>query len=170
MTPRARRGVATYHFYVDDYRFNNLWQRPERLVESGCREVVEPNFSLFQTTPIAYGLQLLYKKRWLARWFQEYGLRVWVDLNVAPKFRELNRLGVPQGYNAFATRGHEGELCQLQAELQIAREISSLETPNMIVYGGGEECKSFCRQSGLIYIDPYQVDQRNRRREEANNG
>ncbi len=109
---------------------------------------------MYQTMPIAYGLQLLYKKRWIARWLQECGIRVWVDLNVAPKFRELNKLGVPKGYNAFATRGHEGELCHLEAELQIAREISGVETPNMIVYGGGETCKSYCRQNWLIYIAP----------------
>ncbi len=137
---------------------------------SGCKECVEPNFSLFQTTPVAFGLQLLYKKRWLARWLQECGIRVWVDLNVAPKFRELNKLGVPKGYNAFATRGHEGELCHLKAELQIAREISGIETPNMIVYGGGDECKSYCIQNNLIYVDPYQVDKRNSRMEETPNG
>ncbi len=28
----------------------------------------------------------------------------------------------------------------------------------------------FCRQRGLIYVDPYQVDQRNSRKEEANYG
>ena len=167
---RRRSHVGTIHYYVDDYRFNNIWLHPEKLIYTGCREVVEPNFSLFQTTPIAYGLQLLYKKRWIARWLQECGIRVWVDLNVAPKFRELNKLGVPKGYNAFATRGHEGELCHLEAEWQIAKEISGVETPNMIVYGGGETCKSFCRQRELIYIDSYQVDRRNSRQEEACNG
>lgn len=25
VTPRAKRGIATYHFYVDDYRFTNIW-------------------------------------------------------------------------------------------------------------------------------------------------
>ncbi len=83
---------------------------------------------------------------------------------------ELYLEALPKGYNAFATRGHEGELCHLEEELQIAREISGVKTPNMIVYGGGETCKSYCRQTGLIYIDPYQVDQRNSRREEASNG
>lgn len=165
---RRRSHVGTIHFYVDDYRFNNIWLHPEKLIYTGCREVVDPNFSLFQTTPIAYGLQLLYKKRWIARWLQECGIRVWVDLNVAPKFRELNKLGVPKGYKAFATRGHEGELCHLEAEWQIAKEISGVETPNMIVYGGGETCKSFCRQRELIYIDPYQVDQRKSRKEVDN--
>lgn len=56
------------------------------------------------------------------------------------------------------------------AELMIAREISGLTIPNLIVYGGGESCKSYCRQQGLIYIDPYQVDHRNNCQEEVDNG
>lgn len=164
VTARLKTNIATYHFYVEDYRFENVWQRPERIVKSGCREIIEPNFSLYQTTPIAYGLQQIYKKRWVARWLQECGIRIYIDLNVAPKFRELNKLGIPQGYNAFATRGHKNEICQLDAELNIARELSGLETPNMIVYGGGNDIQSYCRQMGLIYIDEYQVDQRKTRR------
>lgn len=160
ITARLKTNIATYHFYVDDYRFENIWQRPERIIKSGCREIVEPNFSLFQTTPIAFGIQQIYKKRWIARWLQECGIHIYVDLNVAPKFRELNKLGIPQGYNAFATRGHKDELCHLIAEHEIACELSGLNDPYMIVYGGGKEIQSYCRQKGLIYIDEYQVDKR----------
>ncbi len=34
----------------------------------------------------------------------------------------------------------------------------------MIVYGGGEACKSFADNGALAYVDPYQVDQRNSRK------
>ncbi len=165
ISPRIRKGVATWHFYVEDYRYDNLWKKPERVVKSGCRETVEPNFSLYNTTPIAYGLQAIYKKRWIARWLQECGIRVWVDLNVAPKFREFNTLGIPKGYNAFATRGHEGELCQLEAELEIARCVSGKDHPNMIVYGGGSEIQNYCRQEGLVYIPEYMTDRRTKGKE-----
>ncbi|MCD8386270.1 MAG: DUF4417 domain-containing protein [Bacteroidales bacterium] len=154
---RLKNGVATYHFYVDDYRFANIWGRPDRLVNSGCRECVEPNFSLFQTTPIAYAMQLLYKKRWIARWLQEKGICIWVDLNVAPKFSELNQLGVPKGYNAFATRGNADSPENLLTELAVAQKISGIENPNMIVYGGGRKVKALCLESGLLYVEQYMV-------------
>ena len=73
---RRKKNIATYHFYVDDYRFQNIWLHPEKLIACGCREVVEPNFTLHLNMPIASGLQLLYKKRWIARWLQECGIRV----------------------------------------------------------------------------------------------
>ena len=166
---RRRSHVGTIHFYVDDYRFNNIWLHPEKLIYTGCREVVEPNFSLFDTTPIAYGLQLLYKKRWIARWLQEFGINVWIDLHVSPKFRDLNKLGVPQGYNAFATRGVAECPHIILDELEVAKEISGSVTPNFLVYGGGAEVKEICRKHNLIYVEQYMVRKRESR-EGVNNG
>ncbi len=166
---RSRNIVSTYHFYVDDYRFNNIWLHPEKLILTGCNECVEPNFSLFDTTPIAFAMQLLYKKRWLARWFQECGLNVWVDLHVAAKYRELNKLGVPAGYNAFATRGVSECPDILLDEVEIAREISGENHPNFVVYGGGAKVKKLCMENGLVYVEQHMVRIR-QSREEAQNG
>lgn len=91
------------------------------MLSGGCREMVEPNFSLYDTTPIAYGLQLIYKKRWIARFWQECGAAVYADLNVARKFAEYNRLGIPDGYNAFATRGYADREEYLREEIKIAQ-------------------------------------------------
>lgn len=152
---RLRKDVATYHFYVDDYRFENILKNPIKLLMSGCRAVVEPNCSLHDQTPIALGLERIYKKRWLARYMQECGLKVYVDLNVSHKFIEYNKMGIPKGYNAFMTRGLTGWLDSLHSDLQVAQEISGKECPNLIVYGGGEEIKIFCRKIGLLYVTDF---------------
>ena len=166
---RRRKQLGTVHFYVDDYRFNNIWLHPEKLLQTGCQECVEPNFSLFDSTPIAYGLQLLYKKRWIARWLQEYGIRVWVDLHVSPKFRELNKLGVPTGYNAFATRGVSESPDIILDEFEVAKEISGYDNPNLIIYGGGNKVKDICRKHNLLYVEQHMVRMREAR-EEVKNG
>lgn len=152
---KLRACVNTYHFYVDDYRFEALWKDPLVVLRSGCRAIVEPNCSCHDQTPIAYGLSLIYKKRYLARYYQECGLTVYADLNVAPKFMEYNKLGIPNGYNAFATRGAGEWLAQLDMVWQTAQEISGLERPNLIVYGGGEACKQFCREHGATYLEQF---------------
>lgn len=152
---RLRKDVSTYHFYVDDYRFEKLWKDPIDLINSGCRAIVEPNCSLHDQTPIAYGIHLIYKKRWLARYMQELGVKVYADLNVSRKFREYNRMGIPQGYNAFFTRGMSGWLQSLIDEHNIAKEISGIETPNLIVYGGGDEIKEYCRDNNLLYVTDF---------------
>lgn len=152
---RLRKDVATYHFYVDDYRFEALFKDPIKILTSGCKAVVEPNCSCHDQTPIAWGLQLIYKKRWLSRYFQECGIKVYADLNVSHKFIEYNKMGIPKGYNAFFTRGLDGWMESLKSDLQVAQEISGLERPNLVVYGGGDEIQAFCRKHGLLYITDF---------------
>ena len=152
---RLRKDVATYHFYVDDYRFEALFKDPIKLLTSNCKAVVEPNCSCHDQTPIAYGISLIYKKRWLCRYLQECGIKVYADLNVSHKFIEYNKMGIPKGYNAFFTRGLDGWLESLKSDLQVAQEISGLERPNLVGYGGGDEIKAFCREHGLLYVTDF---------------
>lgn len=155
---RAKKGISTYHFYVEDYRFTAIWNNPLQVLESGCTELVEPNLSLFDTTPVAYGLQLIYMKRWIARLWQECGARIYADLNVAQKFYKYNRLGIPDGYNAFATRGYADRQEYLKMEIQTARDISGLDKPNMIVYGGGEKIREICLQNNVLYVEQFMAN------------
>lgn len=152
---RLRKDVATYHFYVDDYRFEALFKDPINLLTSGVKAIVEPNCSLHDQTPIAWGLQLIYKKRWLSRYLQECGIDVYADLNVSHKFIEYNKMGIPKGYNAFATRGLTGWVESLKSDLQVAQEISGLERPNLIVYGGGADIRKFCQEHSLLYVTDF---------------
>lgn len=166
---RLKKGIQTYHFYVEDYRFTNIWNDPAKPLQGGCSELVEPNLSLFDTTPVAYGLQLIYMKRWIARFWQECGARVYADLNVARKFYEYNKLGIPQGYNAFATRGYADREEYLKQEIGIARQISGLDRPNMIVYGGGERIREICLQNNVLYVEQFMTNRVNRKKG-GNNG
>lgn len=157
---RLRKDVATYHFYVDDYRFEAIWKDPVKVLTSGVKALVEPNLSVYDTTPIAYGLHQIYKKRWISRYFQECGILVYADLNVSVKYREYNKLGIPKGYNAFFTRGYADRVEYLKIELEIAREISGLQTPNLLVYGGGDEIRKFCTENSLVYIEQFINDKK----------
>lgn len=86
---------------------------------------------------------------------QDLGVKVYVDLNVSHKFIEFNKMGVPKGYNAFFTRGLDGWMESLKSDLEIAREISGLENPNLIVYGGGKQIEKFCRENNLLYVTDF---------------
>ena len=157
---RLRKDISTYHFYVEDYRFEAIWKDPTKVLISGVQAIVEPNLSTFDTTPIAYGLQQIYKKRWIARYFQECGIKVYADLNVSRKFQEYNRLGIPDGYNAFFTRGYSDRLSHLEEELEIAKQISGLDSPNLIIYGGGAKVHEFCAAHNLVYVEQYMQEKK----------
>lgn len=144
---------GTLHFYTDDYRFNAVYEHPEKILQHNPHAIVEPNFSLFNETPIAFGLQAIYKKRFIARAMQERGIQVFVDLNVGQKFYRLNMLGVPRGWRAFATRGYSDRLNNLAFEYSIAQDWAGGK-PLFVIYGGGEVCRRFAQQHGCIYINP----------------
>lgn len=152
---RYKKGITTYHFYVDDYRFEQLFKNPILLLQSGCRAVVEPNVSIHDQTPVAIALYQIYRKRYLARYLQECGLQVWADLNVSPHLEEWNALGIPQGYNAFFTRGVSGWQPTLDRHLQMAQRISGLDHPNLVVYGGGKDIADWCMAAGVVHIAEY---------------
>lgn len=154
---RTRRISGTWHFYTEDYRFQALWSDPSPVLNSGCVAIVEPNFSCYTDMPMAVGLYRIYQKRWLARFWQEHGVKVLVDLNVAPPFAALNLLGVPHGWRAWATRGYAGRLEDTAAELAIAREHAGTDDLLFVVYGGGKAVRAWCQQHGVVWF-PEQRD------------
>ena len=152
---RDGKDVGTYHFYVDDYRFETIWDRPENIIHSGCINIVEPNISIFDTTPISYGLFQIYKKRWIARFLQDEGINIFADLNVSKKYYEYNALGIPEGWNAFSTRGYTDRIDYLIQEIEIAKQISGKDNPFMVIYGGGAKIHEITAKYNLIYVEQF---------------
>lgn len=150
----SMNGMGTLHFYTEDYRFNAIYEHPEKILAHNPRNIVEPNFSMFNETPIAFGLRDVYKKRFIARAVQDRGIRVFVDLNVAPKFYKLNLIGVPPGWSSFCTRGYSDRVNLLYFEHEVAKRIAGGNPLTFVCYGGGEICKQYCRENGLIYVTP----------------
>jgi hypothetical protein len=149
--PRKSRFNGTYHFYTDDYKFEALWDDPSPVVNSGCVAAVEPNFTTTKEMPRAFGLFQIYRKRWLARFWQTFGIKVFVDMNVSAMFYDLNRLGVPAGWKAFCTRGYTAQLDAIEAEHAIAAEIAGGD-PVFVVYGGGKAVWEHCKAKGYIWV------------------
>ncbi|MCC8039207.1 MAG: DUF4417 domain-containing protein [Bacteroidales bacterium] len=150
---RSRITPKTYLFYqYDKNTFDRLIQKPEEIVLSGCESIGEVNFTVNDMTPMAIALERTYQKRYIARYVQECGIPVWVDLNVSRRYAEINLIGVPNGYNAFVTRGYSDRIDDLDFEYQLAQRISGKAHPNMAVYGGGQKAEKFCQEHELIYI------------------
>lgn len=143
---------GTWHFYTDDYKFNALWQKPHQLVNTRCPTAIEPNFSTGDQTPLAMGLYQIYRKRWIARYWQQYGVKILVDLNVNEKFYEYNLMGVPEGWRAYATRGYADRLSFMDAELKMAQERAGTDDLLFVVYGGRKAVKEWCMENQAIWI------------------
>jgi hypothetical protein len=142
--------AGTFCFYTDDSRFDGLWSHPYRILETNAVTVVEPNFSIYDHTPVAVGLYQIYRKRVLGRYWQSQGLRLVVDLNVAVGFSIYNLLGVPLGWEAYATRG--SELDDLDRELTIARKHAGKHYVLFLVYGGGVKVAEWCQSNNAVWV------------------
>lgn len=148
-TKRASLHSGTWHYYVDDYRFGSLWSDPDLPVRTCCGAIVEPNYSVTSDTPNAIAIWSTYRKRWLARHWQLAGIAVWVDLYVdGERNRETNLIGVPIGWQRFATVGTTPDA--LVADLATARSYS-LDAV-LLCYGGSADVAATARELGAIHV------------------
>lgn len=66
------------HFFIDDYRFADVWRHPDRYV-TRLREfaaVLSPDFSMYTDMPLALQIYNHYRKQWLAAYWQRLGVNV----------------------------------------------------------------------------------------------
>lgn len=153
----TRMNVGSVHFYIDDFYFNVLWEQPNFVFDS-CKSITEPNFSVYDNMPKAVGLYQLYKKRWLARYWQMRGVRIFVDIYGGEKFKDYMFLGVPKGWKAFSTRfsvagyeqDREGEKEVLDMIYSIAGTKKGI---TFMVVGGGKAGAEFCRKHGFVNVE-----------------
>ena len=149
---RNQKMPGIWHFYTQDYRFTALEANPGLVLNTDCASAVEPNFTTSEQMPNTPGWMQIYRKRWIARFWQEMGLPVWVDMNVAPDFYYANLLGVPDGWNAYFTRGYSERLEWTGVEYQLAQEKSGRDAPLFIVYGGGAAVEAYCMDNGIQWL------------------
>ena len=153
---------GSWHFYTSDYRFLGLIGRPFLVPRTGCAVAVEVNFTITPQMPRAVALERIYQKRRLSTlWQKDSQVRIIVDLNcsVGGRHDDLNLLGVPVGWGAYATRVHrEASFEQIEAEHELAvchwakgQTVASLlrkqdppTLPFWVVFGGGKRAKAAC--------------------------
>ena len=73
------------HFFLDDYKFEQLWTRPVKYIEllKSYKGMISPTFSVWSNQPYALNLFNMYRSRWCTRFFQEFGVNVLVDVRWA---------------------------------------------------------------------------------------
>lgn len=66
------------HFFIDDYRFENVWTQPDRHVDilRKYAVVLSPDFSMYTDMPRALQIYNHYRKQWLSAYWQKLGVKV----------------------------------------------------------------------------------------------
>lgn len=149
--PRTAIMTGSYHAYADDYKMQNWWKDPSQIVNSRCKAAVEPNWSSNVQMPRALVLYDIFRKRYIARVWQTFGVRVFVDLNVEREFADLILLGVPQGWTAYANRAYHDDTEHILWGYELARQRAGKE-PLYLVIGGRVKVRDLCASKGFIWV------------------
>lgn len=72
------RSDKAVHFFIDDYQFMRVWTHPEETLKrlEKFQYVLSPDFSIYTDFPKALQIYAHYKKHWVARLWEENGIKV----------------------------------------------------------------------------------------------
>lgn len=136
--PDTSKGV---HFFLDDYQFERIWQRPdfyiEKLLDFDC--VLTPDFSLYLDMPIAMQVWNIYRSRLIGQIMQDYGITVIPTVSWSTKDSfDFCFDGLPKNATlAISTIGVKQNKEQFQIWVDGMNEmIKRLSPKRIIVYGG----------------------------------
>lgn len=125
------------HFFLDDYRFESIYNNPEKKLETlkQYKAVLTPDFSMFTEMPIALQLFSAFKNRWVGAYLQEQGISViptvrWGDLTSFNFCFD----GIEKGSNvAVSTIGSKKEKSHFM--LGYNEMLSRIKPSKIICYG-----------------------------------
>lgn len=158
---RRTRFRGTWHFYIDDKKFSALWKHPDTLLKTKSTYAVEPNFSTHEQMQFPVALYRIYQKRWMARYWQEHDVGIFVDLNVADQYQHLNMHGVPRGWKSYATHAVDNRIKVLEKQVEFARFQCQTGKIRMLVYGGGKKVAEYCKENDFVHVRDARNEARN---------
>ena len=145
------------HFFLDDYQFQRLWNNPEKYLEKLSRyeAVLTPDFSPYADMPHATQIFNHYRKHWLGRLMQEYGIKVIPTIRASRDERSLTWYldGEPEGGVVCISSMWTAEP---DAREYFLREfntmVKTLKPTKVYVYGNEVEELDF---ENIEYIQPF---------------
>lgn len=147
--PRHREYAAvsggSLHFFLDDYRFENVWSSPERLLPrvTAVGAALTPDFSIWRDMPRPAQLWNVYRSRWCGAYWQSHGVEViptacWAT----PDTFEFCFDGIPTGSTvAISSMGIRASEIDRSLFRQGVKELISRTQPQLILaYGRLRYC------------------------------
>ncbi|HEP3392661.1 TPA: DUF4417 domain-containing protein [Streptococcus pyogenes] len=151
--PDTSKGV---HFFLDDYQFERIWQRPdfyiEKLLDFDC--VLTPDFSLYIDMPVAMQVWNIYRSRLIGQIMQDYGITVIPTVSWAYKSSfDFCFDGLPKNATlAVSTIGVKQDKEQFRIWVDGMDEMIKRLTPKRIIVYGGQVDYEY-KDIEVVYFD-----------------
>lgn len=135
------------HFFLDDYQFERVWNNPLRYIKILSRYacVATPDFSMYGDMPLITQAFNMYRKNWLGRLMQEYGITVIPTVRCSTDERSLDFFtdGIPHGsiimMSAMWSKKYPEEA---KKEYQIIKK--KLHPSKILMYGKKKHTSIYC--------------------------
>lgn len=126
------------HFYVDDYKFQCIWNMPDRYINFLKRfdYVVMPDFSLYYDYPVALQIYNKYRNHWLFNYFGENGVNLIPNVSLStPDNYIWSLMGYPKhSVVAYSDIGTSKFIeCKGISESAVTAMVEELE-PEKVIY------------------------------------
>ena len=129
------------HFYLDDYQFERLWNKPEDYVDT-LKEyecILSPDFSLYMDMPMPMKIWNIYRSRLIGQYYQSQGIKVIPTLSWAEEetFKFCFE-GIPKGsIVSISTIGVKKNKEALKIwKTGVDELIKRIEPSTILIYGG----------------------------------
>ena len=156
LSDKEPQGKAV-HFFIDDYQFMRLWNNPEKYIEKlkQYEVVLTPDFSPYGDMPMATQIFNHYRKHWVGRLLQEYGVRIVPTIRASTDERSFEWYldGEPEGgvvaISSMWTSTKEAKDYFIK---EFDTMIKRLKPQKVYVYGNNVEGLKF---KNIEYIQPF---------------
>lgn len=134
------------HFFLDDYRFENVWKQPDRYIErlKKYAAVLSPDFSIYTDMPKALQIYQHYRKQWLGAYWQKCGVNIiptvgWSDAESFDFcFEGIPRHSIVAVSSVGCMKKKEAKQLFIQGYEEMIKRLS----PNTVLYYGVQHIKS----------------------------
>ena len=129
------------HFYLDDYQFERLWNKPEEYVDilKQYECILSPDFSLYMDMPMPMKIWNIYRSRLIGQYYQSQGIKVIPTLSWAEEETfEFCFEGIPNGsIVSISTIGVKKNKEALKIwKAGVDELIRRIEPSTILIYGG----------------------------------
>ena len=129
------------HFYLDDYQFERLWNKPEEYVDilKQYECILSPDFSLYMDMPMPMKIWNIYRSRLIGQFYQSQGIKVIPTLSWAEEETfEFCFEGIPKGsIVSISTIGVKKNKEALKIwKAGVDELIRRIEPSTILIYGG----------------------------------
>ena len=129
------------HFYLDDYQFERLWNKPEDYIEvlSEYECILSPDFSLYLDMPMPMKIWNIYRSRQIGQYYQSMGIKVIPTLSWGEEETyKFAFKGIPKGsIVSVSTIGVKKDKKAFEIwKNGMDAMIKEIEPSTILVYGG----------------------------------